>query len=131
MAAVVAVYAAANPNMDNYLQNTLGIENAALRGKLIHQGFNDALVGLSVKDERYVPKVATVIRRQGGVPAVNMSVDLEETLAHFVRWVKYRHLTQRSLALARATLDNIRAIGDWMKQLPDSDKAVDPVNHVR
>ena len=55
-----------------------------------------------------------------------MTVNLEETLTHFVRWIRCTHLTQRNLDFAQATIDNVTAVGMWMEQSPDDDDAPDP-----
>ena len=75
--------------MDNYLQNTLGVGNAALRARLMTHGFTDDLESLSRRDKEFACKVATAIRKQGGVPATHMSVDLEDDLEHLVSWAIY------------------------------------------
>ena len=55
-----------------------------------------------------------------------MTVNLEETLTHFVRWVRHTHLTERNLDFAQATIDNISAVGMWIEQLPDDTDAPEP-----
>ena len=46
----------------------------------MREGFTNNLAFLSRKDDKYVSKVASSIRKQGGVVAGLMTVNLEETL---------------------------------------------------
>ena len=112
--------------MDNYLQNTLGVGNAALRARLMTHGFTDDLESPSRRDKEFACKVATAIRKQGGVPATHMSVDLENDLEHLVSWAIYTHTVQRPLDFGNATRINITAVGTWKAQLPSKDEAVIP-----
>ena len=59
--------------MDNYLQNTLGVGNAALRARLMAHGFTDDLESPSRRDKEFACEVAAAIRKQGGVPATHVS----------------------------------------------------------
>ena len=112
--------------MDNCLQNTLGVGNAALRARLMAHGFTDDLESLSRRDKEFACKVATAIRKQGGVPATHMSVDLQGDLEHLVSWAIYTHTVQRPLNFGNATRINITAVGTWKAQLPSKDDAVIP-----
>ena len=103
--------------MSDYLENTIGVGNIILRSRLAREGFTNNLGFLSSKDDKYVTKVASSIRKQGGAVGGLMTVNLEETLTHFVRWTRCTHLTQRNLDFADATIDNITAVGVWMEQL--------------
>ena len=128
MAAAAAAAAAAvlaHPEMDGYLNNTLMIGNIQLRGRLILNGFSTP-ARVAVKPADFVGKAATIVRKQGGVPAGAMTYELEEDLVCFAAWTRYTQLTQRPLNIANATLDNIRLVGNWMLQLPKDDTAVLP-----
>ena len=111
--------------MDAYLTNTIGVANHTLRGRLIAQRFS-SLNRLYNKEDSFVPKVASAIRKLGGPTAAAMTVELEEDLSHLVKWAKYTHTIQRNLDYATATLDNIRNVGIWSEALPDKAEAVDP-----
>ena len=112
--------------MDNYLENTINIGNAALRCRLITQGFNGNLDMLSTRDSDYVSKVAAAIGKQGGPSAALTTIDLEETLKNFANWAKCTHLTQRALTFPTATMPNVTSVGTWMKHLPKKEEAKDP-----
>ena len=123
MAALAA--AAGAVEMNNYLQNVMGINSANLRGRLIQQGFDDDLARLATRNKEFVPKAASAIRKQGGGAAQAMSIGLEEDLARLYKWAKDNDLVQRDLVFNRATLPNIRAVGGWMDQL-EKDTNEDP-----
>ena len=74
-AAAANIIAAANAGlMSDYLENTIGVDNIALRAKLAREGFTNNLGFLSSKDDKCASKVASFIRKQGGAVGGLMTV---------------------------------------------------------
>ena len=116
---------AANQDMSNYLQGTIGILSATLRARLMVQGVTTP-VALSTKPEKFISGICTIIRKQGGHSAYGLTHQVEELLHKFVRWCRYAQLVQRNLDYANATENALEVLSEWMDQLPDSDEAEMP-----
>ena len=120
-AAALQGVVAANPVMDAYLENTLGVVTLGVRGNIINNGHRDPAV-LATKEKDYVKSLCLNVRENGLGNALqrNPSVEVEENLKKFQLWCTFRSLCQRPLLYADANMASLDTLWEYMELLPDN-----------
>ncbi len=103
----------------------LPIPGTVMRSKLIGSGIRN-LERLHKKNDDFIHSTCQTIRKHTGPAETReISMVLEETLQHLVKWCRYRYLIQRDLDYVEATLDTIESTSEWIDQYKE-DKEDEP-----
>ena len=124
----MAAAAAPIADMDEYLQQRIGVANLNMRQRIIAAGFED-LDELAKKDNDFAHKCCQVVRKSTGGFGVNkdISMIIEDGMVDLVLWCRYMYLAQRPLDFDTAERDHTESVGAWLKQTAE-DPSVDSVD---
>ena len=110
--------AAARAEMNQFLQNNLGVTNQYMRDGLQEAGFT-SLASLERQScETYAKRCCEVARKGPGNQAARkmVPVPVEEDMTKLVKWVRYCNITGRALDINLATRDNLDNVQSFLDQ---------------
>jgi len=107
-------------DMNDYLEQTLGIGVQGIRQKIIGAGFTTLDV-LVKKDDNFTHYACQTVRKSGTGPAQHKEVTMtiEGYLKQLVMYSKLCYMIQRPMDYAAATLDHLEQVEDWFTQMED------------
>ena len=111
---------AAPQDMDGYLNQILGINNAGVRNRLREKGFED-FDEIQFHSTQEVTRICDNIRKtnDGNIGNRTISVPLEENLKKLVLHTRYKYLTNRQPQYNQAPMDELDAVSLYFGQLGD------------
>ena len=102
-------------NMDEFLEETLEVDNADMRDNLQNAGFMN-LTTLRNKKWDFADSCCGVVRKGTGGNAAtkNVPVTVQQGMKQLIMLVRLMYMCGRVLDYDLATLDNLEAVESWV-----------------
>ena len=115
----------AHQDTRDFLHDVLGLTNNGLKANIIRGGFTN-VPSLARRNDKFISKLATTIRKSGGpAPTTAVTVHAEECLEKARVFSVFLHITQRPLDFTQMTLANMEKVSNWYTTQPEDGSSDD------